>query len=101
MVHCIIHAMPLLFVTALVVTFGFYRVAKHVFNVSEASAPRGSIDARLLSGASLFGLGWGLSGICPGPHIVSLAAAPANSAGGWVMLATVGLGMQVARAFGA
>lgn len=31
------------------------------------------IDARLLSGAALFGIGWGLAGICPGPAVASLA----------------------------
>jgi uncharacterized protein len=30
------------------------------------------IDAKLLGGAALFGLGWGLSGFCPGPAIASL-----------------------------
>jgi len=30
------------------------------------------IDAPLLGGAALFGIGWGLSGFCPGPAIVSL-----------------------------
>ena len=30
------------------------------------------IDARLVSGAVLFGLGWGLTGFCPGPAIASL-----------------------------
>lgn len=29
-------------------------------------APR-SIDARLLGGAALFGVGWGVAGLCPGP----------------------------------
>jgi len=32
------------------------------------------IDARLLGGASLFGLGWGLVGICPGPGIVGIGS---------------------------
>ncbi|XXX80181.1 DUF6691 family protein [Sorangium sp. So ce134] len=31
------------------------------------------VDARLLGGAALFGVGWGLSGVCPGPALVSLA----------------------------
>jgi uncharacterized membrane protein YedE/YeeE len=30
-------------------------------------------DGRLFLGAALFGLGWGLSGYCPGPAITSLA----------------------------
>ncbi len=30
------------------------------------------IDLRLLAGASLFGIGWGLSGLCPGPALVSV-----------------------------
>ena len=29
------------------------------------------IDARLLSGAILFGVGWGLVGLCPGPALVN------------------------------
>ena len=37
-----------------------------------------SIDGRLVVGAALFGVGWGLSGYCPGPAIVSLATG-ANS----------------------
>lgn len=32
------------------------------------------VDAPLLTGAALFGLGWGLSGICPGPGILLLAS---------------------------
>lgn len=32
------------------------------------------IDGRLLVGAALFGIGWGLAGLCPGPAIAALSA---------------------------
>lgn len=35
--------------------------------------PRGSIDWKLLLGAAIFGVGWGLGGFCPGPAIVGAA----------------------------
>src|SRR5262245_25118781 len=34
---------------------------------------RRDIDAPLVVGAALFGIGWGLVGICPGPALVNLA----------------------------
>lgn len=33
---------------------------------------RKDIDARLIGGAALFGVGWGLAGLCPGPALASL-----------------------------
>ena len=33
-----------------------------------------SIDRRLILGAVLFGIGWGLGGLCPGPAVASLAS---------------------------
>ena len=32
------------------------------------------IDKQLVIGSSLFGIGWGLAGICPGPAVVTLSA---------------------------
>jgi len=32
------------------------------------------IDQRLLTGALVFGVGWGLAGFCPGPALVALGA---------------------------
>jgi len=32
---------------------------------------RKDLDARLLMGAALFGAGWGLGGVCPGPGLVA------------------------------
>ncbi|MDU4055383.1 MAG: YeeE/YedE family protein [Pseudomonas oryzihabitans] len=34
--------------------------------------PMAPIDRRLLLGAALFGLGWGLAGLCPGPALAAL-----------------------------
>lgn len=35
---------------------------------------RRELDPALLIGAALFGLGWGLVGLCPGPALTALAA---------------------------
>lgn len=35
---------------------------------------RSTIDAQLVAGAALFGLGWGLAGFCPGPALTALAS---------------------------
>lgn len=32
------------------------------------------VDARLLGGAALFGIGWGLGGFCPGPAVTALVS---------------------------
>lgn len=41
---------------------------------SACDTPKAGIDARLIAGAAIFGIGWGLSGICPGPAIVGLSS---------------------------
>ncbi|MFN3423470.1 MAG: DUF6691 family protein [Novosphingobium meiothermophilum] len=41
---------------------------------------RQMLDRRLIGGAVLFGVGWGLAGICPGPAVVDLVLAPAATA---------------------
>ena len=33
---------------------------------------RRDLDARLIAGAAIFGVGWGLVGLCPGPALVAL-----------------------------
>lgn len=37
------------------------------------------VDKKLISGSALFGIGWGLVGICPGPGIVNLVTLNINS----------------------
>lgn len=51
---------------------------------------RTSVDGRLLIGATLFGVGWGVSGFCPGPAIVAALTADPR---GWIFLPAFVLGM--------
>jgi len=36
--------------------------------------PKSRIDAKLITGSAIFGIGWGLSGFCPGPALISLTS---------------------------
>ena len=56
---------------------------------------RRDLDARLLGGAAIFGIGWGLGGYCPGPGVVALASA-APSAVVFVASMLVGTGLAIA-----
>ncbi|GJE79057.1 YeeE/YedE family protein [Methylorubrum thiocyanatum] len=40
---------------------------------------RRDLDPRLISGAAVFGIGWGLAGLCPGPALTLLTVAPAQA----------------------
>lgn len=51
---------------------------------------RRDLDAKLVGGAALFGVGWGLSGYCPGPALASLGAL---DPGAWVFLGGMVAGM--------
>lgn len=60
----------------LVTTIGYKLVLrrnKPLFEASFSLPTNIRIDKSLISGAILFGIGWGLIGICPGPAIVALA----------------------------
>ena len=51
------------------------------------------IDARLLGGGVLFGMGWGLAGYCPGPALVALGGGSA-SAGLFVLAMLAGMAVH-------
>jgi hypothetical protein len=40
---------------------------------------RRDLDPRLLAGAAIFGVGWGLAGLCPGPALILLTVVPARA----------------------
>ncbi|TAK21132.1 MAG: YeeE/YedE family protein [Myxococcaceae bacterium] len=56
---------------------------------------RKDIDLRLVLGAALFGVGWGLGGYCPGPGLVSAAA---GSPGALVFVVGMTAGMLIEQA---
>jgi uncharacterized membrane protein YedE/YeeE len=53
------------------------------------------IDARLVAGSLVFGVGWGLVGFCPGPALVSLGAGQ-GKAGLFVAAMLVGMLLYIA-----
>ena len=53
---------------------------------------RRDIDPRLLAGAVVFGIGWGMSGFCPGP---ALAALSSGLSGVFAFLAAMVAGMAL------
>jgi uncharacterized membrane protein YedE/YeeE len=62
---------------AILVYAPLYRVVtrRKIPWVGEFHLPtRRDVDSRLVAGATLFGLGWGLVGLCPGPALVGLAS---------------------------
>ncbi len=60
--------------------------------------PAGSavVDGKLLLGAAIFGLGWGLAGICPGPGLVLLGY---GARGALVFAAAMVIGTRLAGFF--
>jgi uncharacterized membrane protein YedE/YeeE len=83
---------------ALVVTFVGYRLvwqrSKPLFDERFQVPTSRVIDAKLVGGSALFGIGWGIAGFCPG------AAIPALGTGRWevaLFLAAVVAGLFLRR----
>jgi uncharacterized membrane protein YedE/YeeE len=55
-----------------------FRMLRPVFGERFSLPDRKDLDARLIGGSVLFGVGWGVAGLCPGPAIASLALSPAS-----------------------
>lgn len=75
-------SLALVMVSALAVMFVAVRFADTrpapLFDVSFHQSEFKRLDARLVGGSALFGVGWGMSGICPGPAITLIAFMPQN-----------------------
>jgi hypothetical protein len=83
---------------AVAVTFAGYRLvhtrARPLLAERFDLPARRDIDARLMSGAAIFGLGWGLGGYCPGPAVTALGL---GAPGTIVFVAAMLAGMWAAR----
>lgn len=64
-----IGALPTMFLAYLVQRRMRRPLAAPIFLVPTASP----IDARLIAGSAIFGVGWGITGVCPGPAMTALA----------------------------
>jgi uncharacterized membrane protein YedE/YeeE len=70
------------------------------FGRSWSAPAQGTLDARLVVGAALFGVGWGLGGYCPGPALSALGAGTSEAVWfGGAMLAAMALFPHVMRAY--
>ena len=58
--------------------FLFVRKGKPLFSSSFKLPETVHIDRPLLLGSALFGVGWGMAGLCPGPVVSSLLLNPAD-----------------------
>ena len=66
---------------------------EHQFHLPSQSK---TIDRQLITGAVIFGVGWGLVGYCPGPAIASLAYGQTESV---IFLVAMTAGLYVSRRF--
>lgn len=69
-------------VTLLAYRFGPKLLARPLFGTAFGQHPS-ELNARTIGGAAIFGVGWGISGVCPGPAIAGLGA------GQWELLISV------------
>ncbi len=87
-------SLALVMAGALVVHVPLVRLAGRRPLLANAFAVPGhsGIDRRLLIGAVVFGVGWGLAGYCPGPALV---AAGSGSGGAIIFVAAMTIGLLV------
>jgi uncharacterized protein len=70
------------------------RMAQPLLAAKFALPDRSDLTPRLIGGAALFGTGWGIAGLCPGPGFAALVIEPAKAA---AFVAAMLAGMMIVR----
>lgn len=77
------------------VAYAFVRRMERPLMAEEFCIPQNrTIESRLIAGAALFGIGWGLVGLCPGPAIAGLVLGRWEP---WLFVAAMIAGMWLQR----
>ncbi|MCO6388507.1 DUF6691 family protein [Aliihoeflea sp. 40Bstr573] len=83
---------------AVVVTFIGYRLVlargEPIIGSQFHLPTRSDVDARIVAGPAIFGIGWGLGGFCPGPALTALGL---GATGTLAFIPAMILGMWAAR----
>ncbi|SMQ73353.1 hypothetical protein SAMN06297468_2165 [Altererythrobacter xiamenensis] len=56
------------------------RMAHPLFAEKFSLPDRTDLTGKLIGGSALFGIGWGIAGLCPGPGVAALVIEPASAA---------------------
>ncbi|MXP47482.1 YeeE/YedE family protein [Altererythrobacter luteolus] len=70
------------------------RLAHPLFAPKFALPTRTDLTPKLIGGSALFGIGWGVAGLCPGPAVAALVIEPASAA---TFVAAMIAGMGIVR----
>lgn len=67
---------------------------KHAINGDTFSYPsKTSVDSKLILGATCFGIGWGIAGLCPGPVLTSISSGASEI---FIFIISMAVGMGIA-----
>lgn len=72
----------------------FRRRQKPLFDATFRLPKASAIDAKLIGGSAVFGIGWGIAGFCPGASIPALGLGHASAA---IFVAALLVGILIAR----
>lgn len=70
------------------------KLARPIFADAFALPSRRDLTPKLIGGSALFGIGWGVAGLCPGPGIAALVVEPISAA---IFVAAMLAGMFLIR----